>query len=172
MLLTSAVGVAAALAGASTIAVAATATEKPMAAVERPVAAVGQAADESLPPLAVEDFEYPGKAKILEERGITLHRGDGHIVLADCDDSANQIQVWTRQSSDGRFCFRATTTTGYLSLEVSEVFALQTEARAVRAELSAEGESQTVDVAKGEFKGVGEGVGDGPSVLLELRVTG
>jgi hypothetical protein len=141
-------------------------------AVAAPATAVQAAADD-VPPVAVEDFNYPGAAKILAEQGITLKRGDGRITLATCDAAAtDQIEVWTRKSGDGKFCFRATATTGWLTLEIPEVYALATETRAVRAELSAEGQSQVVDVAKGEFKGVGEGVGDAPTILLELRVTG
>ena len=125
------------------------------------------------PPPAVEDFGYPDAARIKADQGITLKRGDGSITLAACDSNAtNQIQVWTRETTDGRFCFRSTSSRGWLTLEVPEVYAIATEARAVRAELSAEGKNQTVNVAKGEFKGVGEGVGDTPTVLLELRVTG
>jgi hypothetical protein len=121
----------------------------------------------------VEDFNYPGADRILQEQGITLKRGDGRITLTTCDPAAtNQIEVWTRESTDGKLCFRATAATGRLTLEIPRVYAIGTEARAVRAELSAEGQTQTVDVAKGEFKGVGEGVGDAPTVLLELRVTG
>ncbi|MFC8436270.1 hypothetical protein [Streptomyces sp. NPDC057253] len=141
-------------------------------AVAAPPDAVRTAADD-VPPVAVEDFTYPGAAKILAEQGITLKRGDGRITLATCDAAAtDQIEVWTRESADGKFCFRSTAATGWLTLEIPEVYALATEARAVRAELSAEGQTQTVDVAKGEFKGVGEGVGDAPTILLELRVTG
>ncbi|MGO4463813.1 hypothetical protein AB4039_42145, partial [Streptomyces sp. M-16] len=45
--------------------------------------AMGSVADEG-PGYAIEDFGYPNADKILAERGITLKRGDGHIVLADC----------------------------------------------------------------------------------------
>ncbi len=141
-------------------------------AVATPATTVRTTAD-GAPPVVVEDFSYPDAARIKTEQGITLKRGDGSITLTTCDSAAtNQIQVWTRESTDGRFCFRSTASTGWLTLEVPEVYALATEARAVRAELSAEGKSQTVNVAKGEFKGVGEGVGGTPTVLLELRVTG
>lgn len=130
------------------------------------------AADGDIPPVAVEEFNYPDADKILAEKGIKLLKGDGHLLLADCDSSANQIQVWTRQTAEGMYCFRATGASGYLTLEVADVFAIQTSDRPVSADLTAEGKTETVDVPKDNFKGVGEGVGGAPTVLVELRVTG
>ncbi|WP_431035760.1 hypothetical protein ACQYWQ_17700 [Streptomyces sp. P6-2-1] len=131
-----------------------------------------QAAAAEQPGYAVETFDYPGADRIAAEQGVTLRRGDGHIVLAECDDSSPMIKVWTRESAAGRFCFLSTSSTGFLTLEVPDVYAIETVQRAVHAELEAEGTSVEVDVRKDEFKGVGEGVGDAPTVLLELRVTG
>ncbi|UYQ61751.1 hypothetical protein [Streptomyces peucetius] len=130
------------------------------------------AAEGDIPPVAVEEFNYPDADKILAEKGIKLLKGDGHLLLADCDSSVNQIQVWTRQTADGMYCFRATGSSGYLTLEIPDVFAIQTSDRPVSADLTAEGKTQTVDVPKDDFKGVGEGVGGAPTVLVELRVTG
>ncbi|MEW2632421.1 hypothetical protein AB0903_12365 [Streptomyces sp. NPDC048389] len=145
-------------------------------AVTSAVAAEGTtgqiAAEADLPPIAVEEFNYPDADKILSEKGIKLLKGDGRLLLADCDPAANQIQVWTRQTADGMYCFRATGASGYLTLEVADVFAIQTSDRPVSADLTAEGKTQTVDVPKEDFKGVGEGVGGAPTVLVELRVTG
>ncbi|MDW4908040.1 hypothetical protein RB628_22505 [Streptomyces sp. ADMS] len=124
-----------------------------------------------VPPYAVEDFGYPGADKILVEQGITLKRGDGRITLAACDDAADQLKVLTRVGA-GEFCFKVTSSTGYLALELADVFAIQTESHPVRAELTAEGVSKIVDVPKNDFKGVGEGVNEPPTVLLELRITG
>ncbi|MEH0423680.1 hypothetical protein [Streptomyces sp. B21-083] len=153
---------AAALVGASAFAVANTGTATD--------AGTGNAvADE--PPYAVETFDYPGADKILAEQGITLKRGDGRITLAPCDEAADQLKVLTRVGA-GEFCFKVTSSTGHLTLELADVFAIQTESHPVRAELTAEGVSKTVDVPKNDFKGVGEGVNEPPTVLLELRVTG
>jgi hypothetical protein len=123
------------------------------------------------PPVAVEDFAYPDADRILAEQGIALKRGDGRITLATCNEAADQIKVMTRVGA-GEFCFKATHTTGHLTLELPNVFGIQTESHPVRAELTAEGKSQTVDVPKNELKGVGEGLGEPPAVLLEIRVTG
>ncbi|MGC9382972.1 hypothetical protein, partial [Streptomyces sp. MH13] len=150
------------VAGASSIAYAVTGSEASPAAAD---------AAESMP-YAVEDFQHPGADRILQEKGITVHRGDGHVFFAECDGSPEQIQVWTRKSTEGMYCFQTTSTSGFLTVEVPEVYALQTAETAVHAELSAAGKSQEIDLAKNDFQGVGEGVGGAAAVLLELRVTG
>ncbi|MET7414202.1 MULTISPECIES: hypothetical protein [Streptomyces] len=135
------------------------------------------AADDELPPSAVEDFAYPGADRILETRGIELKRGDGRIVLTDCDLNAPQIRVMTvadpAAGREGTYCFRATAATGFLTLSLPRVFALEAADRPISADLTADGETTTVDVPKGGFESVGEGTpGGARSVLVELRVTG
>ncbi|GGS20622.1 hypothetical protein AB0E75_00410 [Streptomyces griseoviridis] len=137
------------------------------------------AAAADIPPYAVEDFQYPGAAAILEKEGIELKKGDGHIVLAACDGSADQIRVLTVAESaanrKGEYCFNATAKTGYLTLELPRVFALETGDHPISADLTAEGTTTTttVKVAAGGFEPVGEGtVGGARSVLVEIRVTG
>ncbi|AZQ71327.1 hypothetical protein EKH77_08970 [Streptomyces luteoverticillatus] len=135
--------------------------------------------DEAAPPTAVETFSYPNADKILKEKGIVLRKGDGHILLADCKTSTD-IVVGTRQNAEGRYCFKVTGNgkSGYLALEIPETFNIKTADYAVRAKVTAEGTTDTVDVPKNGFKGVGEGKpategGPGaPTVLVELRVTG
>ncbi|MFK3731917.1 hypothetical protein ACI2LJ_16805 [Streptomyces sp. NPDC088090] len=124
-------------------------------------------------PALVEDFNYPDAARILQETKLKLLRGDGHIVVATCDASANQITIWSRTSdAEDQYCFRATAATGFLTLEVPEVFALQTTDHPISADLTAAGQAQTVDVPKDKMVGVGEGLGDAPTTLVELRITG
>lgn len=135
----------------------------------KPAAQAGS--DGTTPPSAVEDFTYPLADRILKEKGIVLRKGDGHILLTECSEP-NQIQVWTRQNAEGKFCFRVIGRTGNLTLEVNEVFAVQTEDRAVRASLTSDGKSTTVDIPKDELKPVGEGTTGKPTVLVELKVTG
>ncbi|MFD9598331.1 hypothetical protein ACFWA9_36990 [Kitasatospora sp. NPDC059973] len=127
-------------------------------------------ADGTLPPSAVEDFSYPGGSTLT---GLKIMRGDGHILLADCA-GATQIQIWTRApgNKDNKVCFTATTTTGFLTLELVDVFAVQTSGRSVQAGLTAGGSTQTLDVPKDGFAGVGEGLGQAPTTVVELHVTG
>ncbi|WP_260463422.1 hypothetical protein [Streptomyces sp. TRM72054] len=131
------------------------------------------------PPYAVEDFNYPGAQKVLETKGILLKRGDGHIVLADCDYNRDQIRVLTVKDAsvnrDELYCFEASGTSGWLTLELERVFALETESHPISADLvgTTSGTTVKVDVAKNGYKSVGEGtVGGERSVLVELRVTG
>ncbi|MDX3315217.1 hypothetical protein P1S61_40490 [Streptomyces sp. ME08-AFT2] len=151
------------------------------AAIGIPLAVAGESPSQrvaaDVPPVAVEDFNYPGAADILVTKGITLKRGDGHVLLADCDTALDQIRVYTVKDDaagrDGNYCFQATAKTGYVTLEVPRVFGLETGAHPISADLTANGETTTVAVAKDIFKSVGEGtVGGARSVLVEIRVTG
>ncbi|MFG2204627.1 hypothetical protein [Kitasatospora sp. NPDC048715] len=128
-------------------------------------------ADNSAAPPAVEDFSYPGAAAITK---VKLLRGDGHILLADCG-KPNQIQIGTLApgNPDNQICFTVTGTTGNLSLQLPDVFFIQTSGgRAVRAGLTVGTTTQTVDVPTNGFQGVGEGTGGDKAALVELTVTG
>ncbi|MGI5196346.1 hypothetical protein ACQEVY_22305 [Streptomyces sp. CA-288835] len=142
------------------------------AATSAPTAVPAAEAADDLPPFAVEDFSYPNADRILAEKGLKLIKGNGRLLFTECDGSAGLIEVWTRQTPDGRYCFKPDGKGGFLTLEVPDVYALQTTDNPISADLTAAGETATVDVAKNQFKGVGEGVGDAPAVLVELRVTG
>ncbi|MFB6894651.1 hypothetical protein ACFCX4_35800 [Kitasatospora sp. NPDC056327] len=130
------------------------------------------ATDTDTPPPAVEDFEYPGASP---HPALKLLRGDGHIVLTSCS-GPSQIQVFSRAipnpNGGPTVCFRVTGTTGFLTLELPQTFIIQTDDRAVRASLTAEGVTQTVEVPADEYRNVGEGLGQKTTTLLELRVTG
>ncbi|MFG3351162.1 hypothetical protein [Streptomyces sp. NPDC048001] len=137
------------------------------------------AAAEGLPPSAVEEFTYPNAARVLAEEGILLKSGDGHILLAQCNFTGNQIRVQTvADAAVGRkelYCFEATSPTGYVALELPRVFALEAADQPISADLTAEGETTTWNLAKGQFVSVGEGdrpSGGKRSVLVEIRVTG
>ncbi|QGV82556.1 hypothetical protein EIZ62_08795 [Streptomyces ficellus] len=128
------------------------------------------AAADGNPPSGVEDYNYPGAETIFKQKGIKLLRGDGRVLLADCGTSPNEIKVWSRA---GDICFQASTTTGYITMELTEVWGLETTSHSIDADLTAGGETQTVNVPKDAFKSVGEGIPGGtPSTLVEIRVTG
>ena len=133
------------------------------------------------PPSAVEDYAYPNADRIQRDQGIKLIKGDGHITLTTCDDSAQQIKVLTVQGPSGdpqgAYCFKASANSGYLSLELPRVFALETADHPISADLRPQDDPtapvKTVNVDKKSVKSVGEGTAGGaPTVLLELRVTG
>ncbi|MGW2254313.1 hypothetical protein ACWCXH_29595 [Kitasatospora sp. NPDC001660] len=124
----------------------------------------------SEPPAAVEDFAYPGADAVTR---VKLLRGDGGVTLTDCTKSS-QIQLWTRapDNPDNKVCFTATATSGFLTLQLPDVFAVQTNGRALHASLTADGTTQSLDVPKDGFQAVGEGLGQSPTTVVELRVTG
>ncbi|MFE8950519.1 hypothetical protein [Streptomyces sp. NPDC007856] len=133
------------------------------------------------PSSAVEDYAYPGADQIQRDQGIKLIKGDGHITLATCDDSAHQIKVLTVQGQGGNprsaYCFKASAKSGYLSLELPRVFALETTDHPISADLRPQADPtapvKTVSVDKNGYQSVGEGAAGGaPTELLELRVTG
>ncbi|MBZ4318659.1 hypothetical protein [Streptomyces huiliensis] len=114
------------------------------------------------PPTGVEDFEYPQADKILKDRGIKLKRGDGHIMLVACDSRPNLIEVYARgmQTTDtvgqGKFCFRVTGKTGYLSLEIPSVYGAKGNAYAVKLNMVTANEEKSYNLDKNKWTGVGE----------------
>ncbi|MEU7282572.1 hypothetical protein AB0A69_27915 [Streptomyces sp. NPDC045431] len=123
-------------------------------------------------PVAVEDFNYPGAERLLQERGITLKRGDGHITLVPCSQPWD-IKVESRLDKE-HFCFDVNAKQGYLTLELPDAYGIWTGAHSVEATLTAEGAETVVDVPANDYKPVGEGdlpSGAKPSVLVELRVS-
>jgi hypothetical protein len=162
------------LGGATTVlllGLGATALAAPQATPLAPLAAADM-------PVAVEDFNYPGAAKILAERGIALKRGDGHIVLtsitapSECvSDPANLLV----ESHKGKFCFRTNADTGYLTMELPETFNIWTGASPVQATLTPNGtqDRTVVNVPANDFKGLGESGDDAVrSALVEIRLKG
>jgi hypothetical protein len=142
-------------------------------------ATVSSASTEEVPPFAVEDGAYPDAAKILTEKGIKLIKGDGHLLLADCNPAAPQIKVRTvadpATGRAGTYCFTATAKSGFLTLELPRVTSLETADHPISAGLTADGQKKTVEVPQDDFMPVGEGdipSGAKRSVLVDLHITG
>ncbi|MFJ7272001.1 hypothetical protein ACIQV3_36095 [Streptomyces sp. NPDC099050] len=128
-------------------------------------------ADEG-PGYAVEDFGYPDADKILTEQGITLKRGDGHILLADCASGTDLLQVMSRERGEV-VCFRVTGTSGYLALEIPAVHAVKGNNYETQIDMTAGADSKTFDIAKNKWTGVGESAdAEGRDfMLMEIRTT-
>lgn len=130
------------------------------------------AAADDLPPFAVEDFDYPGADRILEERGFLLKRGDGHIVLADCGSQGDLMEFSVRTL--GRVCFRVTGDEGYLSLELPSVYGVRTgDSTTTHLTLTADNEEQTYEIPANTPEAIGE-IDDPegrPHTLIEIRTT-
>ncbi|WP_433543661.1 hypothetical protein ACQPZG_00055 (plasmid) [Streptomyces sp. CA-294286] len=122
-------------------------------------------------PAAVEDFAYPGAAKIAEERKIVLKKGDGHILLSDCANSWD-IKVKSRTDSAG-VCFNVTGKKGYVTLELPDSFGIWTTDQPVQATLTADQEKTVINAPKDDYTPMGETGDTGKrSMLVELRITG
>lgn len=140
------------------------------AASPSPAAAAGELG------YAVEDFNYPGADQLLEDRGITLKRGDGHITLTgitdvnECRADASNIAV---ESWLGTFCFHSNAKSGHLTMELADTFNLWTGDQAVKATLTAEGKETVVDAPANKLTPVGQSGDTGKrSALVEIRVNG
>ncbi|MFF8770839.1 hypothetical protein [Kitasatospora sp. NPDC015120] len=142
--------------------------------------AVSSTTEETVP-LAVEDFQHPGASRLLAERKITLKQGDGHIRLKEGIENntqaacqgANDIFVESRMDDKNGYCFTVSGTTGYLAMELPNVYGFWTEDRSVSAKLVAAGRETLVNVGPNQAVPVGESLPGGQrSVLVELRVTG
>ncbi|GAA1268799.1 hypothetical protein GCM10009665_66730 [Kitasatospora nipponensis] len=129
-------------------------------------------AAESTPPSAVEDFSYPGAAKVLADRGITLKAGDGHIVLADCASGTGLVQLFSRSATPSEVCFQITGPTGYLSLEIPQIYNIKGDDHAIKATLNTAGTVTSLDVPKNTWTPVGEGTSGDQTTLLELNASG
>lgn len=153
-----------ATAGAATIAIA--------AAIAGSVGAYASAqstsaADEQQP--LVENFDYPGADRVLAERGITLLKGDGHILLVDCATNATG-QIALRSSRHaGPICFQVTGSTGWLSMSIPEVYSIRGDGNhAGEATITTDegGTTSKTTVNKNAWTPINAGEG---ATLLELR---
>ncbi|MFE2043495.1 hypothetical protein ACFXAZ_21720 [Streptomyces sp. NPDC059477] len=126
---------------------------------------------DAAPGYAVEDFAYPQADEILAERGITLKRGDGHIVLAECDSQTGLLSLWAR--GGGEICFRVTGNSGYLSLEIPAVYGVLGNDYTTELSMTVDDEEKTYDIPKNEFTAVGETTDpeQRDHTLVEIRAT-
>lgn len=71
----------------------------------------GSTASDETPPFVIEELTYPVAGSVSATKGIELKKGDGHILLTECDYVAEQIGVSTvKDTAAGRadmYCFRA-----------------------------------------------------------------
>ncbi|CAC36721.1 hypothetical protein PV411_33915 [Streptomyces sp. NRRL_B-16638] len=123
-------------------------------------------------PQAVEDFSYPGAAKIQAETGAILKRGNGHMLMTSCDGSED-IQVMSRTGQKD-FCFNVMAKPAYLTLEVPQAYGIWTSADPVKTTIKdTDGTATVINAPANDFTGYGEAGSTGePTTLIELRVAG
>nr|WP_257003096.1 hypothetical protein [Streptomyces sp. Alain-F2R5] len=128
-------------------------------------------ADEA-PGFAVEDFNYPQADKILDERGIVLKRGDGHITLADCADGTDLLQILARRTADP-VCFKTVGDSGWLTLEIPAVYTIRGNDYDTQVDMTVGDEEKSFDIEKNTWTAVGEST-DGDRrehLLVEIRTS-
>ncbi|MEV4743989.1 hypothetical protein [Streptomyces sp. NPDC049555] len=117
---------------------------------------VADAPTEQLPS-TVEDFSYPNAEKILKEKNLKLKRGNGKIILVECNSGPNLMRFIARDRQD--FCFKATGNNGYLSLEVPSVGGVQSNDYNLKLTMTPAGDDKKpvpFDIPKNSWKGIGE----------------
>jgi hypothetical protein len=139
-------------------------------------------------PSVVEDFSYPGAAKILTDDNVQLISGDGHIVYAQCpsgQDTVGVIQVTTTEqvgsAHNGHVCFKVLGASGELTLKIPAVYSIRSDGltptgqgHKLKASLTTDaGVHSSVDLPSyGTTQvGVGADPSGNPTTLLELVAT-
>ncbi len=128
----------------------------------------------------VEDFAYPGADAILEEHGLKVFTGDGHVVPVSsgavggsCAPGLIQVETLVEEEPYGSYyCFRTSGTRGFLTLEVPHTFLLRGGDKPVEATAElASGAEETYEVAPNTSIAVdpGEGSDMPQAILVELR---
>jgi hypothetical protein len=131
---------------------------------------VSAAEGDEMQPTLEEDYAYPGADQILAETGITLIRGDGHILFADCGEDGDLFEVWSRIGLRS-FCFKITRAPGYLELELPLVYGVSSD-RALTSARVVQGGETLIEPLKIGWNGIGVGglhPENGEATLVELR---
>ncbi|AQS72013.1 hypothetical protein B1H29_16135 [Streptomyces pactum] len=138
---------------------------------EKGDAASTRAVAEAAPGYAVEDFAYPQADKVLEEEGILLKRGDGHIVLAECAPGTGQLEVYSRVASS--VCFEVTGASGWLTMEIPSVYGVKANEYQTEVDMTVGEEEKSFDVPANSWKAVGESADEQgrPHMLVEIRTS-
>lgn len=128
-------------------------------------------ADES-PGYAVEAYQYPQAEKVLEEQGVILKRGDGHITLADCAAGGDLLEIYSMEAPL-KVCFKVTGASGWLTMEIPSVFGVKTSAHETELGMTLGEEHKTYDLPANSWRGVGQAADEyGRShMLVEIRTS-
>ncbi|MGO4462611.1 hypothetical protein AB4039_35790 [Streptomyces sp. M-16] len=124
-------------------------------------------------PYAIEDFSYPNAAKIKEDtkQQLILKRGNGNLLYIPCTGSED-IKI---ESTAGQayYCFDIKAKPAYVELELPSAYGIWTKADPVHVTIEADGKSTSLDAPANRFTGYGEAGANGTvSTLIELRVAG
>lgn len=135
----------------------------------------------------IEDFGYPGAARILAEDKVELVSGDGHVLYVPCaaqpPNGIGQLEVHSSDLSvgkneDGVVCFKIIGTHGQITLKIPDVYEIRgdgfgsTAGHKGTAEVVGQtGERKTVTLDPNGARQVGVGQPGGkPETLVRLDI--
>jgi hypothetical protein len=148
------------------LAVSALCTAAAVAGISGIVSALPAVAANDAPPSIEETFEYPNGDKT---PGVTLKKGDGHVLLVGCDEGKTSVVVY-RYGSDDPFCFQFKGKQGYVTLEIQKAYGIRNYNNfSIDAKVKVDDQQKTINVAKDTWAGIGVDSPAGSGVLLELR---
>ncbi|MDB4988518.1 MAG: hypothetical protein JWN04_3696 [Myxococcaceae bacterium] len=120
-----------------------------------------------------EDFSYP-EAEKYRASGIDLKKGDGNLLVVDCKDPkvvAPDAVVLKVETIKSTFCFSLHGSSGYLTLELPNVFLITTMSRPAQATVMSNGQRRVIDLKEpGKSTSIGLEQGANGASLVELRV--
>ncbi|TCO62266.1 hypothetical protein [Actinocrispum wychmicini] len=121
----------------------------------------------------VEDFAYPGAGEILARRGITLVKGDGHLLLVACGQPGLIEVMSTDVPHDTdpdalHYCFKASVPFGDLTLTIPNAYQVKGDDHSVTATVTVQNQTSTVPIDKNTWTGIGISSGPDPATLLRL----
>ena len=143
---------------------------------------LAQAAD--APQSLVEDFVHPNSEGILEQYGLKLFKGDGHIMFAsrkqiDTDGQCATTEIQVEEMVEVEpysylYCFKTIGTSGFLTMEVPSTFGVRAGDVPVVATAETPEGTKTYDVPANRPVPIYPGTGDEKpqAVLVELRLNG
>ncbi len=118
----------------------------------------------------VEDFTHPNAEMIAQTTGIVLKQGDGNLMMTDCTNSREHIQVTRTAATNRNLCFALTGSTGWLTMEIPGSYGVRA---GINNDLTVtttnNGQKQTHTITKAARHDVTTAIGDAV-VLVELRV--
>ena len=142
------------------------------------------------PALALEaTFEYPGADELNSRYKINITKGNGYMAPVDCNTPTTGdiglVKVRSTEpvgaAKDGLVCFKLTTNTGWLEVQIPDVFEIRGDGlksgtgHNMSADLTTEAgvhTTVTLNPSGSTPVGTGRNQNDPPTKLLLLRATG
>ncbi|HMJ11182.1 MAG TPA: hypothetical protein VK524_07225 [Polyangiaceae bacterium] len=121
-----------------------------------------------------EDFSYPGADAILEQQKVRLLKGDGNLLLVNCNDFPDSIKAFSSDQPHPAipYCFSVRGQGGYLTLQMTRFYFLDNySSKSISVTVNQGGSLLSRSVGPNDMDGFGssDANGKGPANLVELR---